>query len=215
MYFRRPIFTNGIYSPCGYKMQAQYELLIQSLLEKDFGSVVNWFTDEEINGLRKALIENYNKDNFHPAKIGNIFNEQRIESIRKDKIHWLEPTDNNPFIVGFFEKVFNFIEYLNRTCFAGIHSSEFHFAVYEPGSFYKKHVDQFNNDDKRRFSFVLYLTEDWKEEDGGQLVIYKEEDAISIAPTAGKVVFFDSKLEHEVVVAQNIRLSVTGWLKTI
>ena len=113
----------------------------------------------------------------------------------------------------FFSRVQSFIDHLNRTCYAGIRESEFHYAVYEPGAFFKRHKDQFLNDDRRRFSFVLYLTDNWTVGDGGELVLYQEQNT-QIQPKAGTVIFFDSTIEHEVMPSKTLRLSLTGWLKT-
>ncbi len=195
-------------------MEQLYEDLIQSLLEKGFGSVVGWFSSEEISALRQALVHRYDEDAFRLAKIGNGALETKETAIRNDRIHWLYRNELVAAEKCFFEKTDNFIQYLNRTCFAGIQSSEFHYAVYEPGSFYKRHVDQFNNDDRRRFSMVLYLNESWEEGNGGELMIYSE-DPVKIQPQPGRIVFFSSDLEHEVLTSYHQRFSLTGWLRTI
>jgi SM-20-related protein len=98
----------------------------------------------------------------------------------------------------------------------GIQEKEFHYALYPKGTFYKKHLDTFQNDSTRKLSIVCYLNqEDWKEEFGGELVIYKENEAIAILPMKGRVVIFESQvLEHEVKPVKKERLSITGWLKT-
>jgi SM-20-related protein len=44
-----------------------------------------------------------------------------------------------------------FVGFLNRTCYVGMAGDEFHCALYEQGSFYKKHRDQFKNDQGRAF----------------------------------------------------------------
>ena len=67
---------------------------------------------------------------------------------------------------------------------------------------------------------VCYLNEeDWKPENGGELVIYSEENGVEISkaiyPMPGRVVIFESQvLEHEVKPVKTARLSITGWLKT-
>ena len=97
---------------------------------------------------------------------------------------------------------------------AGLQSFEFHHAVYQQGSFYKKHVDQFVNDDSRQFSVVLYLTETWSEGDGGELLLYTNNNtATKVQPLPGRLVFFKSTIPHEVLTSNITRLSVTGWLK--
>ncbi|HSP12718.1 MAG TPA: 2OG-Fe(II) oxygenase, partial [Salegentibacter sp.] len=80
--------------------------------------------------------------------------------------------------------------------------------------------DTFQNDGRRKLSLVCYLNdEDWKPENGGELVIYKEENGREIPktiyPLQGRVVIFESQvLEHEVKPVNTTRLSITGWLKT-
>lgn len=67
---------------------------------------------------------------------------------------------------------------------------------------------------------VIYLNENWQKDDGGELVIYKNlnhrEQTIPIYPKFGRLVVFESQfLEHEVLeVKRELRLSITGWLKT-
>lgn len=194
-------------------MEEIYEKLIQELLNKGFGYVDNWFSTIEIKGLRDELLHRFENNAFKPAAIGNKFNELKEKTIRNDKIYWLDKEQVNPVEKRFFFLIDEFTAYLNRTCFAGVSNYEFHYAVYESGSFYKRHCDQFNNDDSRRFSFVLYLNEERKPEDGGELVIYGNETT-TIIPQFGRVVFFSSELEHEVKMNYKERLSLTGWLKT-
>ena len=55
-------------------------------------------------------------------------------------LFWLDETK---YAQVFFEKINSFIEYINKTCFAGIVTKEFHYAIYPQGSFYKKHIGIF------------------------------------------------------------------------
>ena len=112
----------------------------------------------------------------------------------------------------FLNFIDEFVDYLNRTCFTGNTSYKFHYAHYEKGHFYKRHLDQFQNNNQRQFSMICYLNEGWSETDGGELCVYKGETKELISPTNGKCVFFKSdELEHEVLPTQTDRLSVTGW----
>lgn len=195
-------------------MQAVYEDLIEGLLEKGFGSVDQLFSGEEIAALRKVLLKRYDDERFRLAGIGSQGDFQKETSIRNDQIHWLNESTENPVEQVFFNRVKDFELYLNRTCFAGIRSHEFHYAVYEEGSFYKRHSDQFNNDDRRQYSMVLYLTESWNEGDGGELVLYTDIET-TIQPCPGRLIFFRSDIEHEVKISKAQRLSLTGWMKTL
>ena len=75
-------------------------------------------------------------------------------------------------------------------------------------------LDQFKNNSNRQYSMISYLNNNWQELDGGQLLIHQEDGNRSISPTQGKTVLFKSdELLHEVLVTNQRRMSVTGWLK--
>jgi SM-20-related protein len=62
---------------------------------------------------------------------------------------------------------------------------------------------------------IFYLNTDWKLTDGGELCVYIDDVAQHISPNNGKSVFFKSnQLEHEVLLCNANRMSITGWLKT-
>ena len=108
-----------------------------------------------------------------------------------------------------------FILYLNQTCYTGITGFEFHYALYEKGSFYAKHLDQFKQQSSRAFSMMHYLNEDWKKADGGELCLHLGNELQLVAPISGTSVFFKSnEIPHAVLKTQKNRLSITGWLKT-
>ncbi|WP_046745127.1 2OG-Fe(II) oxygenase [Kordia zhangzhouensis] len=192
-----------------------YEQLIQGLLDKGFGSVDNWLTHEELVGLRKSLLTHQENDHFHAAGIGNKDNLLVLKKIRNDQIYWLNRTKANHWEQLFLEKIDAYVDYLNRTCFTGIQSCEFQYAIYDKGSYYKKHVDRFKNDDKRQFTIVFYLSEAWKQGDGGELRLYTEDTFTEIQPIPGRMVFFRSDIEHEVMMANAQRLSLSGWMKSM
>jgi len=199
-----------------FSLNPKYEKIIDDLLNQQFSIVDDFFSETETTSLRDSLLSKHQEDEFKKAAIGNQFNEQIIKSIRGDFISWIDENNANEAESLFFRKVDDFIQYMNRTCFLGIQDKEFHYALYPEGTFYKKHLDTFQNDSRRKLSIVCYLNqEDWKEEFGGELVIYKEKEEIVILPMKGRVVIFESQvLEHEVKPVKKERLSITGWLKT-
>ena len=85
----------------------------------------------------------YSEEELRLAGIGNRFDAAIEPNIRKDKIFWLDQKNLNTSEKAFFILIDAFVAFLNRTCFAGIKSYEFHYALYEKGAFYKKHLDQF------------------------------------------------------------------------
>ncbi|NIK90987.1 2OG-Fe(II) oxygenase [Mangrovimonas sp. CR14] len=198
----------------------QYEQIISDLMHQQYSIVETFFTEEEVHTLRNSLLDNYKEDSFKKAAIGNKVNENIIKSIRGDHIMWLDQNQATPAETMFFDKVNNLISYLNRTCFLGILQKEFHYAVYPTGTFYKRHLDTFQNDDRRKLSIVCYLNnENWLPENGGELVLYLNENGEEtekvIYPFPGRMVIFESQIiEHEVKPVNTRRLSITGWLKT-
>ena len=61
---------------------------------------------------------------------------------------------------------------------------------------------------------IMYLNTDWQENDGGELRIHHAAHLQNITPVNGKSVFFkSSELEHEVMLTNKPRMSITGWLK--
>ena len=198
-----------------------YESIIEDLLQRKYSVIDNFFSAEEVEVLRNRLLAKYEEDQFKKSAIGNKTNELVEKEIRGDFILWLNEAEAGTAENVFFNRVNNLVDYLNRTCFMGILHKEFHYAVYPEGTFYKRHLDTFQNDGRRKLSVVCYLNDEtWLEENGGELTIYLdgngEEKAIDLYPFPGRVVIFESQeLEHEVQrVKHSKRLSITGWLKT-
>lgn len=209
-----------LYEQLEFQENAVYEAIISDLVERKYSIVEDFFDLKEIRKMRATLLNKYEEDSFKKAAIGNKTNEVIEKAVRGDFILWLNEADAGENELLFFNKINPFISYLNKTCFLGILFKEFHYALYPTGTFYKRHLDTFQNDDRRKLSLVCYLNEeDWIPENGGELVIYKmiegEEHPITIYPYPGRVVIFESQLlEHEVKPVNTMRLSITGWLKT-
>lgn len=110
---------------------------------------------------------------------------------------------------------------MNRALFLGLESYESHYAHYPDGSFYKKHFDVLRKNNAlsntRLLTHVLYLTPEWKEGDGGELVMYKDEEVIEkIAPLFGVMtLFLSEQFLHEVLPSQTDRYSIATWFKSI
>jgi SM-20-related protein len=166
------------------------------------------------NGLIDYVQELISTDELHSANIGNLKQKDETQKIRTDKIYWLDKKHENVFEKKFLMQMENFIDRLNCTCYTGINAYEFHYAVYEVGTYYKKHKDQFKSDNQRKFSMISYLNKDWLVGDGGNLVLYPNAGPQSITPNTQTTVFFKSdEMEHEVTTTNKQRLSITGWLK--
>ncbi len=195
-------------------METDFEQLIAGFMANSVG-VVDHFLPV---GMCEALAENglvwQKASSLQAAGLGNEAIVVQNQTIRKDKIYWLDKRHNNPVENAFLERMDAFVVYLNATCYTNIQSYEFHYSLYEKGDFYSKHLDQFRDSDSRQYSMISYLNPDWQSKDGGELMIYPTSGQQRIAPTQGKTVFFKSSdLEHEVLVTQEPRMSIAGWLK--
>ncbi|MFC4892109.1 2OG-Fe(II) oxygenase [Pseudofrancisella aestuarii] len=202
-----------MYQKINTSLNPFYERIISEYLNNGYSIVENWLENDETDLLRKELATLNKEDKFRKSAVGNRLSETIEKSIRGDFIFWLDETK---YANAFFLKTNDFVNYLNKTCFAGIISKEFHYAIYPTGTFYKKHIDTFQNDDRRVISIVCYLNKNWTINNGGELKLYLKDGTKEISPTNGKIIIFDSKtIEHEVLpVLSGKRLSITGWLKT-
>ena len=174
----------------------------------------NFLNESLAARLKENLAGLFSAKLLRSAGTGNHILAVQNKSVRSDIIYWLDREHNDPHENDFFDLVDDFVSHLNRTCYTGITGYEFHYTLYETGSFYKKHFDQFRNNDSRQYSMIMYLNTDWIAADGGELRIHHAGNLQDISPVNGRTVFFkSSELEHEVLLTNKPRMSITGWLK--
>lgn len=206
-----------------------FEPLIDGILEKGYGVVDDFLTPDEVTSLRQRLNERHRAGEFREAGIGRAAEQNGQATVEKqirgDEIVWLDLATATPEEGAFLNRIQQFIDYLNQTCYLGLRDYELHYARYPVGTFYRRHLDRFRTDSKRRLSVITYLNDNWQPTDGGQLAVYVPqpergtaegtEQTVTIDPIGGRLVCFDSGLlEHEVLPATRDRLSITGWLRT-
>ncbi|MCU0430748.1 MAG: 2OG-Fe(II) oxygenase [Cytophagaceae bacterium] len=196
------------------------EALADELAEKRYSVVDHFISNTLTEELLAALKQEQESGTFHQASIGRQQDQQIRTDIRGDYILWLDQCLHLPAVQAYLEKVNLLIKGLNRTLFLGLQESEIHFAYYPTGTYYKRHLDRFKSSSRRTLSIITYLNSNWKDTEGGALVVYipseeqgEKEKKITILPEAGRMVIFDSALlEHEVIPATRERYSVTGWM---
>ncbi len=198
-----------------YTLEQAFEGIVSSFLENRVGLSEDFLMKDLSAKLKENLLKLFLEKQFKVAGIGNDSKFQTKKSIRSDVIYWLDRKHDDAHENVFFDWMDAFVKYLNRTCYTGITGYEFHYAYYAEGSFYKRHLDQFKDNQSRAFSMIMYLNEDWVSADGGELCIYHKDVSQIISPMNGKCVFFkSSELEHEVLLSHKPRMSITGWLRT-
>ena len=156
-------------------MNSRYETLISSYVDHHVGICDHFLSNELALALRQNLIRLDQADQMKPAGIGNQPNKNPVQTKRGDKIFWIENNTKDSHERAFLDQVDAFIVYLNDSCYTGINAYEFHYALYETGSSYQRHRDQFQNNSDRKFSLINYLNTDWLPGEGGELFIYQEE----------------------------------------
>ncbi|UTF61057.1 2OG-Fe(II) oxygenase [Gilvimarinus sp. DA14] len=152
---------------------------------------------------------------FKNAGIGRQEDFTIARQVRGDRICWLEGRTG---AAAFFLDTMASIRHgLNRRLFMGLFDYESHLAYYPVGAFYKKHWDAFKGRSNRVLSTVFYLNQNWRESDGGELLLYDRADKTlmeAIVPQGGRlVVFLSEDFPHEVLPAHRERYSIAGWFR--
>ncbi|OWT60147.1 2OG-Fe(II) oxygenase [Candidimonas nitroreducens] len=155
---------------------------------------------------------------FSGGEIGRGANDARQPAVRGDAICWVEP-DSALAQHPFFEWMTGLREALNKSYDMGLRRHEFHFARYDDGAGYKKHIDQHRGTNYRKISIVFYLNSDWDEANGGELCLYDpyniDAEIGRFAPLGGRLaVFVSGYMPHEVLPSRATRWSLTGWMRT-
>ncbi|WP_274008694.1 2OG-Fe(II) oxygenase [Vibrio parahaemolyticus] len=184
--------------------------LIDALATDGYYIWDDFLSEDEVTQLRDCIPDNWKK-----ARIGRNDDVTRIESIRSDKIQWLKPAMGQP-IANYLSKMEEIRQEVNRHFFLGLFEYEAHFAKYEKGDFYQKHLDCFKGNENRRLTTVFYMNEYWSEEDAGELVVYdlNDKEIATIPPRGGRLlVFLSEQFPHEVLPTNAERFSIAGWFR--
>lgn len=195
--------------------EEQIRSVIRQLEQRGFAQCEQFLKPEELGYLAVTCREGTASRRFRKAGIGRGKNRQTRDDIRSDLVCWLDEKDAIPAWQIYLERLENLRRAVNRVFYLGIHDFEGHLAVYPPGTFYRRHLDQFTDAPERRLTAILYLNENWTAEDGGQLRLYLDNgEHRDIYPEAGRFVsFFSERFEHEVMPTRRERLVLTGWFR--
>jgi SM-20-related protein len=190
-----------------------YEQIADGLADKGYAVVDQFLSVDEVNAILNLEEFETGFDHFKKAGVGKNQALQINESIRGDYIHWVDKSSAAPPLKLYLDRLNDLIGFLNQNLFLSLKDYEVHLTTYPPGTFYKRHLDQFNRDDHRKLSVICYLNHSWKETEGGQLRMYLQDKAVDLFPIAGRLICFRSdQIEHEVLEASRARLSLTGWI---
>jgi SM-20-related protein len=158
-----------------------------------------------------ALYQDVQHQQLTAAGVGRQGQHQLNQQVRRDHTAWL--SQNNPVQQQYLQQMAQLQQDMNRRCFLGLIDFEAHYARYQQGDFYQKHLDAFVGRSNRVLSTVCYLN---TVEQGGELLIYNEQDQLisRVQPNAGTLVIFEScRFPHEVLPATTTRYSIAGWFR--
>ena len=188
--------------------------MLESLITKGWYCLDDLFSSNFCLKIKDELNKKYNKGLFDEAAIGRALEQTVKSNIRDSQILWIddwssfELSQYNDFISQLMDK-------LKHSLLLSLKRFESQFAIYEPGGFYKKHLDQLKGSGHRQISTILYLNDCI---DGGELILYNRSNRNNIdkiiSPRSGKfIVFISSQIYHEVKPTLEPRYSLTSWLR--
>lgn len=198
---------------------------LSKITEHGFCVMDNFITPTTTLELANEITGLNNNESMRHAGVGKTL-VTMDKRLRGDSIYWLNEVNASAAQRMYFNKMEELRQALNQHLFLGLFALESHLALYPVGAGYKKHLDRFkanqiksNNQSVRQISCILYLNQDWLEEDGGQLRLYfnshNETAHLDISPIGSRlVIFLSDTFEHEVLPATRIRKSLTAWFLT-
>ena len=192
-----------------HKMGCHFDSIMDQLINDGYG----FYQVEEniITPLLNAFDSNQIEDRFENAKIGQGFHKKIVTNVRSDSISWIEDWSSE-YLNPYFKFLSELQNTLNQTCMIALRRFEGHFALFEIGARYQKHIDNAQGQNRRVISVILYLSNSG----GGELVLFdplnRHQRIATIKPQIGKLVIFESgRIWHEVLASHTARKSLTGW----
>jgi SM-20-related protein len=112
-----------------------FDKLIDSYNDTQVGIADGFLSHSLSAGLAANINRLRSADALRAAGTGNL--PSIGGTFRGDSIHWLDIRHDDQHENAFFDRMDNFVDYLNETCYAGISDYEFHYTLYEAGTRYK------------------------------------------------------------------------------
>lgn len=151
---------------------------------------------------------------YEKTSIGRGHLKQQQTRIRSDETKWL--TASSDAQQRFLSTMQALQENINQHLYMGLFDYGSHFAHYKVGDFYAKHLDRLKGKTNRVLTTVLYLNDVWSKDDGGEIVLFDENQHIveKLLPKANRlIIFLSERFPHEILPAKKDRYSITGWFR--
>ena len=134
----------------GEKVLSKYDAIADGLATDGIAVVDDFLNTEEVSAICNEDDFKNGMLRFKKAGIGQAQEKQINEGIRGDYIQWIDPIAAPPVIKIYLDRISQLRMFLNQSLFLSLKDDEIHKTIYPPGSFYKRHLDQFKKDDHRK-----------------------------------------------------------------
>ena len=199
-------------------MSLSIDKIADGLSDDGYIVIPNALDAEVLSGLQQR-VTSLSPEQWLSAGVGRDTDFQQNKKIRSDNIFWI--SEGDPQESAFLQNMELLRQGLNQRLYMGLFDFESHFATYPKGAFYQRHVDALRGRSNRVLTVILYLNDDWSANDGGELLMYPnqqqgshEEPVQRVVPELGTmVVFLSEKFPHEVLESHRQRYSLTGWFR--
>lgn len=196
------------------QLVCNFNQAFDALASNHYAVIPQFLTSTLREALLAELLQLQAQGLFHEASVGRGLGQTRQAHIRGDSICWLE--DHFTIAGQYLALMEQLRQQLNADFYLGLRSYEAHYAHYQAGSVYQRHVDRHKDNNARVVTTVCYLNEDWPDEAGGQLKLYNPNHELLLeqSPIGGSLVLFMSAdMPHEVLAAHRSRFSIAGWFR--
>ena len=185
------------------------ESISDAIAQSGWAVLTNAIPSSLAKGLHQVATEVVD---YKTARVGRNKTHHENRFVRRDVTSWI--TGNGPAEAAWLRWTNQLRRHLNHSLFLGLEHFESHFAMYRPGTFYRRHLDTFSGEENRKLSLILYLNPSWLPSHGGELVIFDHNNRalVSVAPEMATLAVFLSEYHpHEVLPTYANRYSIAGW----
>ena len=200
---------------------------LEVLKAKGYVVIENFLPEILQEGLRQDVRGLRNQSRFSVAKIGQDSTNTLNTKIRIAETCFLGRNKLGDIPNTSRSQLYDVLDLIRRDLPQPLDTalSEFLYAYYPSGGFYRRHRDAIPGSVSilRKYSLLIYLNKDWKEDDEGKLRMHmdsggdelamgEEPNFIDVAPKGGTLILFDSaQVPHEVLDTQAERVAIVGW----
>ena len=142
-----------------YTRSVEFDTATASLAADGWCVLRGLMSRAQTRALTNECVAMHDAQQLTPARVGADRDHTRL---RGDSTHWFESDALSAPQQAFADRIDVLRIELSRSLMLGLVDSESHYAVYQPGAGYARHLDQLRNNDARVVSAVFYLNDAWR-----------------------------------------------------